>query len=118
MYETGMIITSIICGVIFLSFFIVNLVHISKQLINDEEITLLIPCFMRFTYYSFDDAFLITLCVILAAVVVVLLWPLALITSIWYGIIYTLRKFVRFKKKVNKALSGKDKPDHTHEWGE
>jgi hypothetical protein len=120
MYETGVIVTSVISGIIFLLFLILNFIHISKQLINEEEINLLIPDFMRFDHDSPEDAFLNTLCAILGVIgtvmVVTFLWPLALMVLIWYGIIYTLRKLVRFKKKVNKALSGKDKPDHTHEW--
>ena len=117
MYETGMMITGMICGVIFLSFFIVNLIHISKQLINEELLTPLLP---EFVIDFIDDEPILFLASFLLfflfTMIVVLIWPLVLVGLIWYGIIYILRKFVRFKKKVNKALSGKDKPDHTHEW--
>ena len=120
MYETGMIITSIICGMILLLLTGVNILCISQQLINDEKPSLFIPSFMRKLDFlgSLDGAefFIYPLIFIVIIGVAMLIWPLVIIALIWYGIIYTLRKFVRFKKKVNKALSGKDKPDHTHEW--
>ena len=46
------------------------------------------------------------------------LWLPAILCGIGYLSLYSLRGFVRLRKKVNKALSGKEDPNHTHEWEE
>ena len=46
------------------------------------------------------------------------LWLPAILCGIGYLGLYSLRGFVRFRKKVNKALENKTTENHTHEWGE
>jgi len=98
----------------------INVIYLSLQSINDEKLSLFIPNFVRKLDFvgDLDGAELIVYPVIFAAIVLIsmLIWPLVIVASIWFGVVLILRKAVRFKKKVNKALSGKDKPDHTHEW--
>ncbi len=46
--------------------------------------------------------------------VLALFWPLTLAISIIATILHSLRGFVRFQKKVDKALDGKSNTDHAH----
>ena len=46
------------------------------------------------------------------------LWLPAILCGIGYLGLYSLRGFVRFRKKVSKALENKTTENHTHEWGE
>jgi len=120
MYEIGMQVTGIVCGAILLIFFSVNAIYLSLQSINDEKLSLFIPNFIRKLDFIGDlgGAELILYPVLFAFIVLIsmLIWPLVIVASIWLCVVLILRKAVRFKKKVKKALEGKDKPNHTHEW--
>jgi len=44
------------------------------------------------------------------------LWPIFLLCGSVYLPLYSLRGFIRFKTKVNKAMENTDKEGHTHEY--
>ena len=46
------------------------------------------------------------------------LWLPAILCGVGYLGLYSLRGFVRLRKKVSKALENKTTENHTHEWGE
>jgi len=43
-------------------------------------------------------------------------WPIFLLCGSVYLPLYSLRGFIRFKTKVNKAMENTDKEGHTHEY--
>jgi len=69
---------------------------------------------------GFHDMPMPLVCVLLFPIgyVVGFLWLPAILCGIGYLSLYSLRGFVRLRKKVNKTLSGKEDPNHTHEWEE
>jgi len=120
MYEIGMQVTGIVGVIILLIFLGINAIYLSLQSINDEKLSFFIPNFIRKLDFvgDMDGVELIGYPFIFAAIVLIsmLIWPLIIVASIWFGVVLILRKAVRFKKKVKKALEGKDKLNHTHEW--
>jgi len=94
-------------GLLLILFWLFQVGFITKQWVNDKETTMYI-------FHKLDDAFdldegislymLASLLYIIGCFVIIFIWPLVVIAIPIVVVLYSLRGFVRFKKKVNKAL--------------
>lgn len=73
--------------------------------------TLTMEKLVSFSHETYVVGFLISLIII---GVIALIWPLAYPGIIVFGILYAIRKFKRFQKKVTSAFNDKADKKHTH----
>ena len=129
MFVGNIILISGISLVLWLVFY--NLFLLIKRWVDDAEGEYYYPSFFKYippicisirNHPSFIEGveifFFFPVFLLLWTIGCAFLWPLAIPVALIWVSLYSLRYFVRFKKKVNKALKGKNTENHTHEWGE
>jgi UDP-N-acetylmuramyl pentapeptide phosphotransferase/UDP-N-acetylglucosamine-1-phosphate transferase len=108
-YQLGLFSSLIFLGAIWLTIVLAQLTSNAYNWVNDvkcKPITDSIP-------FMGDPPALIIGGVIIVIIVGVV-WPLAYPCFLIFGILYTIRKFRRFQKRVESAFSGKANKKHTH----
>jgi len=135
MGELYLIISLIVFGLIMLmgiTYGVFNFCLFMKSWLYDKRVTYFTPDFFKHLplfkepmgYYYYErrgleagDVFALSLSAPLAyALAIGFGWPIFLLCGSVYLPLYTLRGFIRFKTKVNKAMENTDKEGHTHQY--
>ena len=95
---------------------IIQLVYCTLRWIDDKKQRLLFQEFLK-GFFKNDDGetiFQISIIIITAIGVACIFWPFVIMIGIFFAIVFSLRGFRRFTKKVNKVLDGKANKNHKH----
>ena len=110
-YQLGLISSLTFLGIIFISCLGAQLFSNALHWINDKKCERLL--FIKKVSPGSDLVSTFMICLVIAAMAS-LTWPIAYPGLIIFGILYAIRKFKRFQKKVDKVFSGKADKKHRH----
>jgi hypothetical protein len=111
-YEFGRAITFLVLGAVWFCCVLMQVFCSVKDWINDDS-------FKAVGVFKghFDESGFLAMCSFLAILVIwiiAMIWPISIPLAIASLIIYYLREFIRFKKKIKTALDDKSDVGHEH----